>query len=266
MLILYRLVVKPVAIARYLTLAALLLATGMLSHYEGALAALPAAFLLAVLFWQQRARWKELLGAVVIAALAGGALLALFYVPYVVNPRFAATYQYLTDRRIGGSPPYNNLADVFLRTTLYSTTYYVGLLIVLTAAAAVRLIWGNFRRGVAIVLSVAGGRPLCAHRRAARLGGRGRPRLDHRALCHPVRRPGDPAQGAHRRAHGLALVRRRPDPGPVPHREAAHPRLHLLHALGAADRQRALALVGLAPRPHRLPPGGHRGQRRRPPA
>jgi 4-amino-4-deoxy-L-arabinose transferase-like glycosyltransferase len=153
-LILYRLVVKPVALARYLTLAALLLATGMLSHYEGALAALPAAFLLAVLFWQQRTRWKELLGAVAIAALAGGALLALFYVPYVVNPRFAATYHYLTDRRIGGSPPYNNLADVFIRTTLYSTTYYVGLLIVLTAAAAVRLLWGNFRRGVASVLSV----------------------------------------------------------------------------------------------------------------
>ena len=55
--------------------------------------------------------------------VAGGALLGAFYVPYVLNPRFAATYNYLTDRRIGGSPPYNNLLDVFLRTTLYSTTY-----------------------------------------------------------------------------------------------------------------------------------------------
>ncbi len=45
-LLLYRVVKHPRALAAYLTLAALLLATGILSHYEGALVALPAAFLL----------------------------------------------------------------------------------------------------------------------------------------------------------------------------------------------------------------------------
>lgn len=46
-LVLYRLYVKPAAMANYLTLAAILLSTGILSHYEGVLAALPAAMLLA---------------------------------------------------------------------------------------------------------------------------------------------------------------------------------------------------------------------------
>ncbi|MBE2237258.1 MAG: glycosyltransferase family 39 protein, partial [Caldilineaceae bacterium] len=104
-LVLYRLYVKPVAVARYLALAAILLATGMLSHYEGALAAIPAVFLLGLIFWDNRDRWRALLGATVIAAIVGAVVLGVFYVPFIFNERFAATYTYLTDRRIGGSPP-----------------------------------------------------------------------------------------------------------------------------------------------------------------
>ena len=154
-LILYRLVRRPWALAGYLTLAALLLATGLLSHYEGALVALPAAVLWGVLLWQQRRDWRRIAAATAIAAVAGGALLGAFYVPYVVNPRFAATYYYLTDRRIGGSPPYNNLLDVYLRTTLYSTTYYVLLLIGLTVAGMLRIFWQGLRRPWAFVAAAA---------------------------------------------------------------------------------------------------------------
>jgi hypothetical protein len=78
-----------------------------------------------VLFWRQRDQWR-------VSARRHGDCggrgarwcWVVFYAPFIVNERFAATYTYLTDRRIGGSPPYNNLNDVFLRTTLYSTTYY----------------------------------------------------------------------------------------------------------------------------------------------
>jgi len=152
-LVLYRLYVKPDAPARYLSLAAILLATGMLSHYEGVLAAIPAAFLLAMTFWKQRSQRRALLGATAIATAVGVVLLASFYVPYIANERFAATYTYLTDRRIGGSPPYNNLNDVFLRTTLYSTTYYVLLLIGLTVLAVLRVARQNFSRTAAWLLS-----------------------------------------------------------------------------------------------------------------
>ena len=154
-LLLYRTVRRPQALTGYLTLAALLLATGLLSHYEGVLVALPAAFLWAILLWRNRRDWKRIAGATGVAAVVGGALLAAFYVPYVINPRFAATYFYLTDRRIGGSPPYNNLLDVFLRTTLYSTTYAVLLMIALTAIAIVRVFWRGLPRVWSIGASVA---------------------------------------------------------------------------------------------------------------
>jgi hypothetical protein len=154
-LILYRLVRHPRGLTGYLTLASLLLATGLLSHYEGILAALPAAFLWGVLLWRNRGEWKRIAGATAVAAMVGGIFLASFYAPYILNPRFAATYFYLTDRRIGGSPPYNNLLDVFLRTTLYSTTYYVLLLIGLTAAGMVRIFWRYLARTWAIAASVA---------------------------------------------------------------------------------------------------------------
>jgi hypothetical protein len=85
----------------------------------------------------------------------GGFALAIFYLPYVLNERFAATYTYLTDRRIGSAFPYNNLQDVFIRTTLYSTTYAVVLLIAAAVAGMIRNYWRGYGRTIGGVLSVA---------------------------------------------------------------------------------------------------------------
>lgn len=135
-LIFYRLYREPKALTAYMTLAALLLATGLLSHYEGVWAFIPIACLLVGLLWRGRVQWPKVLGATAVAVVVGGVLAASFYVPFVLHPHFAATYAYLAQRRIsGGGFPYNNLADFFLRTTVYSTTYYTVLLIVLTLAA-----------------------------------------------------------------------------------------------------------------------------------
>lgn len=132
-LILHRLTVRPVALTRYLTLAALLLATGLFSHYEAALAILPAAYFLGLLLARYPALRPQTVGATLLAGLIGVGVLALFYVPFVLHPQFSATYTYLTDRRIGldvttlaegATFPYNNLADFFLRSTVYNTTYY----------------------------------------------------------------------------------------------------------------------------------------------
>ena len=145
-LAIYRIYSRPVAPARYLALAALLLATGALSHYEGVLAALPAAFLLGATFWRHRTQWRPLLGAAAVGSATGALLVGIFYLPYVLHERFAATYLYLTARRIGGSPPYNNLADVFLRTTLYSTTYQILLQIGLTVTSTLHAIGNGVTR------------------------------------------------------------------------------------------------------------------------
>lgn len=142
------------ALAGWLSLAALLLATGTLSHYEGILAALPALFLLVMLIGQRRAQWRAFVAPILIALAVGGAALAVFYLPYILNERFAATYTYLTDRRIGSSFPYNNLQDVFIRTTLYSTTYAVMLLIVAAVAAMIRTYVRGYGRTAGGIMSV----------------------------------------------------------------------------------------------------------------
>lgn len=153
--VLVRLLQRTRALSAWLSLAAVFLATGILSHYEGALPMIPAAFLLGVIFWRNRTQWKPIAVATLIAAAVGGALLAVFYLPYVFDEHFSATWVYLTDRRIGGHMPYNNLADVFLRTTLYSTAYMILLLIGVTLAGIVRIFLRGWSRIVGVILSLA---------------------------------------------------------------------------------------------------------------
>ena len=93
---------------------------------------------------------------ITVASIIGIALLALFYVPYLNHPQFSATYTYLTERRIGGGGlPYNNLSDVFLRTTVYGTSYYVGLMALFTLLGlAVAIRRGCGKRTARIVTQV----------------------------------------------------------------------------------------------------------------
>ncbi|MEZ4678028.1 MAG: glycosyltransferase family 39 protein [Caldilineaceae bacterium] len=154
-IILHRLSVRPVAPTRYLTLAALLLATGLFSHYEAILAVLPATYFLGLMLYRYPEKRSTLLTAALVAGTIGVGLLALFYVPFLRHPQFSATYTYLTERRIGldvpGAEvetafPYNNLADYFLRSTVYNTTYYEVLRMVIIAAALVGIyakLWGR---------------------------------------------------------------------------------------------------------------------------
>jgi len=154
-LILHRLTVRPVALTRYLTVAALLLATGLFSHYEAALAILPACYFLGVLLYRHPAARGRALIATLIAGTVGVVVLALFYVPFLLHPQFSATLTYLTERRIGleipgaavtSGFPYNNLADFFLRSTVYNSTYYEVLRMLILVGALVGLyarLWGR---------------------------------------------------------------------------------------------------------------------------
>ena len=141
-LILYRLVHNPAGLRRYLGLVAFLLATGVLAHYEAALVIVPGLYLLWEV-WQQH-KPPHFVLSLALALSVAGATAATFYAPYLLNPAFQNTYAYLTDERIGGRFPYNNLSDFFLRTTLYDTTYAVLLLVGLTTLALLRVYWRTF--------------------------------------------------------------------------------------------------------------------------
>jgi len=137
---------RPQAVTNYLVLAAALAATGLLAHYEAVYVLAPGLFLLALLLRRYPYRRDQIVPGLLWAGGVGLALAALFYAPYVRHPQFSATFAYLTGRRIGGGDglPYNNLADFFLRTTLYNSTYYVLFLIGLGYAALAMA----YRRGL----------------------------------------------------------------------------------------------------------------------
>ncbi|MEZ4677822.1 MAG: hypothetical protein R2932_26760 [Caldilineaceae bacterium] len=111
----------------WLALAVILSAFGVVMHYEYLLNLLP---LLALFFaGLQRAKMYPsptcgaLLRTLCWSSLAAAAIVAVTYVPLLLNPYFATTRAYLDSRVVDGRT--NNLAFFVEMATLYNSIYYV---------------------------------------------------------------------------------------------------------------------------------------------
>jgi hypothetical protein len=119
---------------RWLVLAAVFSAFGLIMHYEFGLLA-PALLVLALAGWR-RAPDKQRVGLVaLLAGLAGMVLLSAVYIPFLLNPRFARTQQYLGIRL--GSLGALNLAFFVEMGTFYNSSYFFFGLILLMLAGLV---------------------------------------------------------------------------------------------------------------------------------
>ncbi|MCC6455247.1 MAG: glycosyltransferase family 39 protein [Caldilineaceae bacterium] len=161
LLVLVRLWQEPRALWRGLLLAALFVGAGLWAHYEAGLVAFPALFAIGVLWTRYPVQRRALIVGLIGALALGALLLALFYVPYFAHEQFSATYTYLVDRRIAGEGfPVNNIADLWLRLTTYSSSYYalamIGLLLGALLALYRRALggWGALVAGGALVIFV----------------------------------------------------------------------------------------------------------------
>jgi hypothetical protein len=71
-----------------------------------------------------------------LAIAIGTILLGAFYIPFMLNPNFSRTIQYLLNDRVGTGGDTSGFqwggATVWLMSTLYNSTYYIILLITLT--------------------------------------------------------------------------------------------------------------------------------------
>lgn len=136
--------------ARQLGLAGLFLGLGTWAHYEMVFALPPVAWLV---FARGRAeRWpaRAWLRQTLPPALLMAAITALFYLPFLRHPQFAATSAYILDSRIG-APPYNQWGDYFQRASFYNASYYVLFMaaaLVAVIVARLRGVWG--RAGLAL--------------------------------------------------------------------------------------------------------------------
>ena len=150
-------VAQPRRAGRSLLLAALFAATGLLAHYEGALAGVPALWLL-VCLWRVSAPGR-VLRQLALPLLLGMGLLLAFYVPFVRDPEFFAdTFAYVFGHRLAGTVEPEGLAVIVGRTTLYGSSYYFW---TLTALALVGLATVYARclprwAGTALTLLLAG--------------------------------------------------------------------------------------------------------------
>jgi len=126
---------------RHLIAGAMLLAFGLLAHYDAALA-LPA-FLYLI---GRRLRDKRAWGLpLLLAVLLFGGILASFYLPFIRHPNFVRTAEYLSHSRLGPvGTLHNNLLSFLPLATFYNSIYYLASLALLLISAALRSFsrWG----------------------------------------------------------------------------------------------------------------------------
>jgi len=157
-LVMQRAVDRQRSSRRYLLVAALLLATGLLYHYEAVIALLPVSWLLITL-WQAQSgspakATRHLARQVALPLLVGVTVLASFYLPFVRDPEFFRdTYAYIFDYRLAGHTIPEGLAIIAGRSTLYSSSYYFWSLVGLTVVGLLWLYREYTPRGLRIILT-----------------------------------------------------------------------------------------------------------------
>ncbi|MBX0330893.1 hypothetical protein K2Z83_24865, partial [Oscillochloris sp. ZM17-4] len=127
---------------RHLVSAAALLAVGLLAHYDAAMVAPTLAWLVVAGGRRRGWGWREWLLGLGAPALAGGLLLASFYLPYVTSASFAATAEYLAGRAgegDAGGPPFNNLPLYFNIMSFYNAPPLVPILALALAGSLLLL-------------------------------------------------------------------------------------------------------------------------------
>jgi len=138
--------------ARYQLLGAGFFAFSLLAHYEAALMGLPLLFL----YWQRYGRrfLRDNGGTLLLSTGLVVIILAAYYVPFVLHPRFAQTFEGYTTIRISPERgPYNNLPTYFISNIFYNSIYYVVTMTVFLTVACVESVWRDLRpRSLAIAI------------------------------------------------------------------------------------------------------------------
>lgn len=144
---------------RYQLLGAGFFAFSLLAHYEAALMGLALLFM----YWQRYGRrfLQDNGRTLLLSTGLAVAVLAAYYVPFVLHPHFAQTFEGYTAIRISPERgPYNNLPTYFDSNIFYNSIYYVFTMTVLLIVACVESVWCGLRSkslAVAVlVLFVAG--------------------------------------------------------------------------------------------------------------
>jgi len=122
-------------IGEYQVLGALFLAFGFLAHYDAVLA-LPAIL---YLYWAKSglklAQYQRHILPLALSLLLLISIPIAFYLPFMRDPQFTKSANYISQSRVGSNVLNNNFSPFYLMSTIYNSTYYF-------AAIALLLLWG----------------------------------------------------------------------------------------------------------------------------
>jgi hypothetical protein len=148
---------------RSLLAAALLLAVGLLAHYDAILTLPALVWLVLAGGWRRGWRAAQWLRTLALPIAAGALLVGSFYLPFVLHDHFAGTFSYMLERagqQERSLPFVNNLPDYWQRATFYNTTFQMHSLAVLLLAAVLtwllRYVRPRLLGGALAVLLLAG--------------------------------------------------------------------------------------------------------------
>ena len=108
----------------YLWIAGLCFVAGAYAHYEIVWVVIPGAYLV-VEFLRRSQNPARCIRSAALPALVVTALLAFFYVPFVLDLSWSSTARNIMVTRIGNAFPYNNLSDFVGLATVYSSSYQI---------------------------------------------------------------------------------------------------------------------------------------------
>jgi 4-amino-4-deoxy-L-arabinose transferase-like glycosyltransferase len=127
----------------YQLLGALFLAASLLAHYD-ALPFLPAVGYIYFLKWRSSGvKLRSLFFSLALLL----AILAFFYVPFILDPQFIHTYRYLAGSRVGGRFPYDNTRVMVSLDGYYSSRFYLPFLAIMAAVGLLRALRASFPGG-----------------------------------------------------------------------------------------------------------------------
>jgi hypothetical protein len=111
----------------FLIYVAVILAVGLIAHPDVLLYLPVFAYVVWLKSRHGGLAWLWVIGA----ALLFSGLVALFYVPYFLDPEIGLVYQYFASDRIGEGFFYNRVANLFDQDQLYSSRYHAPILVLL---------------------------------------------------------------------------------------------------------------------------------------
>jgi 4-amino-4-deoxy-L-arabinose transferase-like glycosyltransferase len=140
-----------------LILAGLFLGIGLVTHPDVLLYLPPFGFMLLLAYRHGQASWRATWKPLLAGGLVFVVLTLAFYMPFVRDPNFQHTQEYLAGERIGTQILYNRVGNLLEQDRLYSTRYYAPLLILFSGVIVARELrrWRRWGTALAALLALA---------------------------------------------------------------------------------------------------------------